>query len=193
MAQSEGRPQAKAVLIGSMAVGKTAMSNRIIDQFFESTYQATVAVGYSVYKATLTGHPVELQLWDTAGMERYTSLGPIYYQNADAAIFVYDLTRAQTAVELDGWVQGFTDAITNPFYGVVVANKIDLAPDEPTAQMEEWAASRRFGFIRTSAKTGENVDVLFEMAVQGAFLIKNTGVFQMAEPAHETPTQRKCC
>jgi len=190
---SAGLPQAKAVLIGSMAVGKTALSNRIIERFFECNYEATVAVGYAVYKSTLTGHPVELQLWDTAGMERYTSLGSIYYQGADAAIFVYDLTRSQTALELDTWHEGFLDAVSTPFYGVVVANKADLAPHEATAQMEEWAANHKFGFIKTSAKTGENVDDLFEMAVQGAFLVKNHRVFEREPPAQEPPGQNSCC
>jgi GTPase SAR1 family protein len=59
--------------------------------------------------------------------------------------------------------------------------------------MEEWAASHKFGFIRTSAKTGENVESLFEMAVQGAFLLKNKRVFQWETLPEEAQKGRTCC
>jgi small GTP-binding protein len=183
---------AKAVLIGSMAVGKTSLSNRFVSRFFDPCYQATVSVGYSVYKSVLTDHPVELQLWDTAGMERYTSLSPIYYRGAQAAIFVYDITNAQSANDLESWYDIFTDAIKTPFYGVVVANKIDLEPQTDTRVMEDWARGHKMGFVRTSAKMGDGVDDLFEMAVQGAFLVKNSGVFERKTPEAEEPPSR-CC
>jgi small GTP-binding protein len=190
----EPLPHAKAVLIGAMNVGKTALSNRACHQLFEGGYQMTIAVGYFVFRATVMGRNVELQLWDTAGMERYSALGPIYYQGADVAIFVYDVTNPDSATDLDTWFQGFTNATSRPYYGIVVANKIDLQPDADSAQMERWAEERKLGFVKTSAKTGENVDALFTMAVQGAFLVRNNRVFEKASATGDKErNEKKCC
>jgi Ras-related protein Rab-5C len=184
-------PYAKAVVVGSMGVGKTALSNCIVSNFFDPSYQATIGVGYSVYPSTLSGHSVSLHLWDTAGMEKYTSLGPIYYRGAHAAIFVFDVTDPQSALDLDGWCQAVADANDKPFYGVVAANKIDLVQMADVDGIERWARGRRFGFVRTSAKTGQNVKELFDMAVQGAFLIKDSQVFlRTIQPETE---KRGCC
>jgi small GTP-binding protein len=182
---------AKAVLIGSMGVGKTALSSYAIFRVFDPIYQATVGVGYATYQTEITGHPVSMDLWDTAGMERYSSLGPIYYRGADAAIFVYDLTNPQTATEIETWYEAFVGAVGNPFYGVVVGNKLDLLPDADTEAMSAWAAEHRLGFLTTSAKTGHHVTALFDMAVQGAFLVKNTDVFERPSPVQAG--DRRCC
>jgi len=39
---------------------------------------------------------VHFDVWDTAGEEKYRSIGKLYYKSANAAIIVYDITRAET-------------------------------------------------------------------------------------------------
>jgi small GTP-binding protein len=146
-------PQAKVILVGSMAVGKTCISNRCISGNFDTGYQATIGVGYGIVHATVNGKDVELQLWDTAGMEQYTPLGPIYYQSADAAIFVYDLTAPETAADLDGWYDNFSKVVHDDWYGIVVGNKLDLCQNVDTRLTEEWAKIHRLSFLTVSAKT----------------------------------------
>jgi Ras-related protein Rab-6A len=48
-------------------------------------------------------------LWDTAGQEKYKSLVPAYLRDANCAIFVVDVTRAETLKNLAGWIQLFRD------------------------------------------------------------------------------------
>ena len=183
--------QAKAVLIGSMAVGKTALSNSAQGHDFQETYQATIATGYYVYHSTVNGKPVALQIWDTAGMEQYKSLGPIYYRGSHAAIFVYDLTRESTAREISMWYENFMQSVQNDFYGILVANKLDLVDSNvSTTMMEAWAEEHGMDFLKTSAKTGTNIEKLFEMVVQGSIRVRNSSIFQEnPEPVAE----KKCC
>jgi 50S ribosomal subunit-associated GTPase HflX len=92
------------------------------------------------------------------------------------------------------WYGHFIQAVDNHFYGIVVANKLDLVPDADVDEMRVWATDHKLGFITTSAKTGENVDVLFEMAVQGAFLAKNNRIFEKhAEPEQPSSGGWQCC
>lgn len=48
---------------------------------------------------------VKLQIWDTAGQERFRSMAPMYYRGAAAALLVYDITRADTFADIEGWIQ----------------------------------------------------------------------------------------
>ena len=184
---------AKSVLIGSMSVGKTALSNSAQGQEFQPNYQATIGTGYYVYKSSVNNNPMELQIWDTAGMERYKSLGPVYYRGADAAIFVYDLTNDVTAKELEEWYQTFRQSVTTPFYGIVVANKTDLVDDSvSTKAMESWADEHELDFIKTSAKTGENVSKLFEMVILGTMQLKNRPAYSVSTNG-QTSSNKGCC
>jgi Ras-related protein Rab-7A len=72
---------------------------------------------------------VTLQIWDTAGQEKFQSLGYAFYRGADCCALVYDLTSAQSFESLDRWKKGFidnagpSDPSTFPF--VCLGNKLD--------------------------------------------------------------------
>ena len=53
--------------------------------------------------------PVKLQIWDTAGEEKYRSLTPMYYKNADAVFLVYDSSSKDTFDSLSRWMKDIED------------------------------------------------------------------------------------
>lgn len=159
----------KTVLVGSMAVGKTALFDRLRDSRFEGVYHCTIGSDYFDRDIKIGDQLVKLQIWDTAGMDRFRALGPVYYRDASAAVFVFDVTRDDTFTDLEEWVASFEATVGCPFFGVVVGNKIDLLSDETTtARMKAWAHSKGFAFALTSAKTGENVEEMFSRVAEGA-------------------------
>lgn len=157
----------KVVIIGSVAVGKTSITNRIQYNQFEEEYQATIGAGYTPYKTSYNGKDVELQIWDTAGMERYKSLGPIYYRDAVAAIIVYDQTDQESANAIKTWYEAFRSTVKTQAVIIIVGNKDDLdnkiVANEP---IKKWAEENGFGFLLTSAKTGSNITELFRELVK---------------------------
>ncbi|KAH0788898.1 small GTP-binding protein [Histomonas meleagridis] len=182
----------KAVLIGPIAVGKTSLSNKIQYNCFSSDYQSTVGAGNYIYQTTINHQQISLNIWDTAGMEQYKALGPIYYRGAHAVILVFDLTRENTAKELKGWLSNFTESIKTEFYGIVVGNKLDLVQDENSEfilSMKEWAKTNNFDFILTSAKRGLNVTKLFDMVAEGASKVSD---FDKSEEI-EQEQKKSCC
>jgi 50S ribosomal subunit-associated GTPase HflX len=80
--------------------------------------------------------------------------------------------------------------VSDPFYGIVVANKVDLVGEAAVGgQMRQWADDHGFDFLITSARTALNVTKLFDMAVTGAAEV--TRGFETAiEPARP---KKDCC
>ncbi|KAH0795395.1 small GTP-binding protein [Histomonas meleagridis] len=187
----------KVVIIGSVAVGKTSLTNLIQYSHFEEEYQATIGAGYIPYRTTFEGQEVELQIWDTAGMERYKSLGPIYYRDAVAAIIVYDQTDQDSADAVSKWYGAFHATVKTPIYVVIVGNKDDLDNKVVSNEtMEEYAKANNFDFFLTSAKTGKNVNELFNSVISHLVQSKNVEPVVTSQKLQQTQNdtnQGGCC
>jgi small GTP-binding protein len=155
----------KICLIGDFGVGKTSLIRRFVDRQFSDQYLSTVGVKISKKQLDLEARSLQLLIWDIEGQTKFKSIAPSYFQGAKGAIIVGDVTRRETLEHVAKHSQDFLSV--NPKSHIVVAlNKADLmdaeefdalaqhfAPDEQTLTLD-WFA--------TSAKTGENVDQIFQ-------------------------------
>ena len=115
---------------------------------------------------------VTLQIWDTAGQEKFQSLGYAFYRGADCCALVYDITNAKSFENLSKWKDGFIenagpdDPKTFPF--VLLGNKIDKEPDRKvdTKKAQQWCKENGdILYYETSAIEGISVNEAFiEMA-----------------------------
>ena len=185
----------KVVIIGSVAVGKTAITNRLQYEHFEEEYQATIGAGYIPYRTTCDGHNIELQIWDTAGMERYKSLGPIYYRDAVACIIVYDQTSPESEEAVPRWLESFRATVKTPAVIAVAANKDDLAEEHPVDNMQYWAKENEYLFFRTSAKSGLNISEMFGAVVRDILKMGNVEATpqKIDTTVPTTEQKKKCC
>ncbi|XP_056107470.1 ras-related protein Rab-7a isoform X5 [Rhinichthys klamathensis goyatoka] len=128
-------PHLKVILIGNSGVGKSSFMTRFVDHRFTKLYRATIGVDFLAKEVTIDKRSVILQLflhqiWDTAGTERFHSLGTALYRGAHCCLLVFDVTSSVSFDALDVWkkeflVQAFpSDATAFPF--IVLGNKIDL-------------------------------------------------------------------
>ena len=99
MMDDEPEPQkCKTILIGDSGVGKTAISARFINQNYDMSSKPTIGVDYTskIMEFEETNEAVQIDIWDTAGNERYNTLNKLFYNNAKIAILVYDITDKKT-------------------------------------------------------------------------------------------------
>jgi len=82
----------KIVFIGDVAVGKTSIMNRIVENKFKDTYEPSIGVDFSTKLVKYKGKSIKLQIWDSAGQERYKGLIPAYIKHAAIVFVVYDIT-----------------------------------------------------------------------------------------------------
>jgi small GTP-binding protein len=154
--------QARVVMLGDSTVGKTSILNRLISSTFSRFESPTIVSNFQIHKEKINNMPVELQIWDTAGQEKFRALGPIYYRNAAGAVLVYDQTSRDTFHHLQQWVDVFRQIAGYRTAVVVAANKADLPNTQVSLEeAEEWASACGFPIQSSSALTGVGVAELF--------------------------------
>uniref|UniRef100_A0A1I8F481 RAB37, member RAS oncogene family n=1 Tax=Macrostomum lignano TaxID=282301 RepID=A0A1I8F481_9PLAT len=147
----------KVMLIGDSGVGKTSFLHQFKDAKFPgSTFITTVGVDYTGLFAP------KLQVWDTAGTERYRSISNAYYRDADAILLFYDITNRQSFNSVRSWLADIKDHASPGVYVMLLGNKSDAdargrcQPPRGQKLAKEDSISC---FMETSAKTGHQVEL----------------------------------
>jgi len=158
--------QKKICMIGSFAVGKTSLVRRFVESIYSETYLTTVGVKVDKKVMQSAGQEVTLVLWDIYGEDELQKMRWSYVRGASGYLLVADVTRRATldkALELEEKVRQEVGVI--PF--VFAVNKCDLAADwDADEALKEHIAVKGWNVVRTSAKTGESVEKVFESLTQ---------------------------
>ncbi|KAH0792600.1 small GTP-binding protein [Histomonas meleagridis] len=165
MLVEDGKITFRVVTIGDSSVGKTCIINRFINNKYDSSQPNTVGAAMESFNDERDGKKIEIQIWDTAGQEKYKSLGTVYYRGAAAVIFVFDLSNIQTFRNLDGWLSAFQQAGSDKAKFFLVGNKCDLISCINQKDIDDWANTHNCRYFSTSAKTGENITELYKTIV----------------------------
>ena len=86
----------KIVIIGDSGVGKTNILVRFCENDFKISYSATIGVDFKIKVINVEGVKIKLQIWDTAGQQRYKNINQTYYKGAIGVILVYSITDLQS-------------------------------------------------------------------------------------------------
>ncbi len=146
----------KVLITGSFAVGKTSLFHRFVYNTFSEKYLTTIGVKVDKRVVNLKGEEVALILWDIAGEISQQKVPKTYFLGASAVIYVFDLSRKQTADNLKSDLK-LIEQILPGCLIKVVGNKKDLVSKEQQLILQR---AYRPDYL-TSAKTGENVEALF--------------------------------
>jgi small GTP-binding protein len=154
---------ARVVVIGDSSVGKTSILNRLVEDTFNEFQLPTIGSNFQLFGEEVDGARVELQIWDTAGQEKFRSLGPIYFRNAVAALAVYDQGSQASFQHLEKWIKDFTDVAGEGATIAIAGNKVDLVDSCEVVykDAEMWANEQKYLIGQTSALTGYGVRSLF--------------------------------
>ncbi|KAI5991646.1 GTP-binding protein ypt5 [Pisolithus albus] len=118
--------QVKLVLLGEAAVGKSSLVLRFVNNEFQPNKEPTIGAAFLTQKCRLEDRVLRYEIWDTAGQERFHSLAPMYYRNAQAAVVVYDVTKATSLEKAKSWVKELQRQANPNIVIALAGNKIDL-------------------------------------------------------------------
>ena len=90
-----------------LKVGKSSLIRAFVDHKFSDVCDPTVGVDFfaRIVDINRDGIRIKLQIWDTAGQEKFRSITKSYYRNSVGVIFVYDITNQSTFSHLQDWVE----------------------------------------------------------------------------------------
>ncbi|KAG8945338.1 hypothetical protein FRC04_000873 [Tulasnella sp. 424] len=185
--RAEFVPTIKLILVGESSVGKTALLSRFLqgDEFDVNDLSATVGPTFKLKDFTVRGRKVKLELWDTAGMERFRSLTRSHYRGALGAVLVYDASNPWSLSEMENW-NGELQTFASESATIVVANKIDQVTGPVQSDGQDFARNIGALYAETSASSGNGVNQVFEDLVL-EILLNNSTVFEEQRRTHEYP------
>ena len=155
----------KLILIGSSGVGKTSILQRYIQKIFNDDYTCTIGVDFFMKSMKIDDKLIKLQLWDTAGTEKFKSITTGYYRGANAAFIVFDLTSRKSFESVSEWIENYYK-FSNPDYErhvILIGNKSDLKNERIITEdeIDDFVKLNKIKYFETSAKNGENIDDTF--------------------------------
>ena len=166
MSISLGDDGIKITLLGDAGVGKTCIISRYVDDTFLDNNEPTIGANYSEKTIRKGNNDVQLNIWDTAGQEKYHSLGKHFYKDSYIVILVYDITNQDSLDNLKyTWYPDLQKYGEKYTILAVVGNKCDLYEKDhlaDEAKAKAFAKEIKATFMLTSAKTGDGIEKLFE-------------------------------
>jgi len=153
----------KIIVIGDIAVGKTSLIRRYIDNTFSDDYKASISCENKNKKVDIDGETVaDMQIWDTAGEEKFMSITRQYYTNSHGALVIYDLTNKDSFIKMSKWIKDLKDNAPENITIMIVGNKSDLTNKKVNLENELKNYKEKYEHFEVSAKTGTNVSLAFE-------------------------------
>jgi small GTP-binding protein len=169
MSSQKKPPSCKVVLVGDSGVGKTCIISRYISGAFNQNSPSTNGASYASKLISFEElkKTISLDIWDTAGQEKYKSLTKFFYKDAAVAILVYDVTNKNSFESMKNfWYGQIQDFGSKNIILGVAGNKCDMYEKEEVNENEgkEFAESIGAFFEITSAKNNTGINELFETA-----------------------------
>lgn len=154
-------------------MGKTCLVERFINHKVPSNITPTL--GHEFFQKIIvseSGYEMAVQIWDTAGQEKYKALSTSHYKGAHGAILVFDLTRDLTFRNTVNWLSEFKMHASPNAKVTLVGNKLDLVEMNSQSRCIEkksvltMAQINKINYIETSAAVDKNVTQAFNSLIQ---------------------------
>ncbi|XP_048875179.1 ras-related protein Rab-35-like [Brienomyrus brachyistius] len=193
----------KLLIIGDSGVGKSSLLLRFADNTFSGSYITTIGVDFKIRTVEINGEKVKLQIWDTAGQERFRTITSTYYRGTHGVIVVYDVTSAESFVNVKRWLHEINQNCDN-VCRILVGNK----NDDPNSKVVETNDAQKFAeqmgirLFETSAKENINVEDMFNCITELVLRARKEALAKQHQQQHENDVvklgksgkkKKKCC
>ena len=188
----------KILIVGDSSVGKTNFMTRFIENKFSEGYMTTSGIDLQTTDIQIKNKKIRIQLWDTAGQEKYKSITKNLFLKVMGAIIIYDITSEKSYINCKMWVQMIKEECGSHMKIIIVGNKSDLNDQRKIDEEEvmNYAKEQNTQYIETSCKTGENirkaVSILCEKIMENKEMTDDSS-FMLDNSAFLPQKKRKCC
>ena len=155
----------KIIFTGDSGVGKTSIINSIMGQKFSEEYEPSIGVDFFSKTVRYKGRLMKLQIWDSAGQEKFRSLIPNYIRGSSLVFLIFDITKKESFEHLNEWITFITNIEKTNI--VIVGNKIDLKGNRVITkeEAEKYCKEKNYDYFEVSAKEGTNINNLLYTSI----------------------------
>jgi small GTP-binding protein len=162
----------KIIIIGDSGTGKTSILKRYVKRTFDEDYKLTIGVDFMMKTIILDNNLIKLQIWDTAGLEKFKHVTHSYYRGAHAALICFDLTSRISFDSLNKWIKDYSNYQSDKRVYIIIGNKSDLIDEREVSEDEvlNFVKMNNSIYFETSAKKGNNIEEVFDYLVKLLFV-----------------------
>ena len=188
----------KLLIVGDSSVGKTNFIYRFIENRFNENYMTTTGIDLKTMNIEIKNKKIRVQLWDTAGQEKYRAITKNLFLKVQGTLVVYDITNQDSFVNLKSWVKSIRDECGRQMQILLIGNKSDLDEKREISKDEAlaYAKEEKVDYLETSSKTGENIQKAIQILCEK--VLDNTDFdadhsFTLEQSSFSKEKKRKCC
>ena len=196
--ESEFEYTIKLLILGDSNVGKTNFIYRFIENKFSQNYMATTGIDLKTSNIELNGKKIRVQLWDTAGQEKYRAITKNLFLKVQGFLALYDITNEDSFVNLKSWVKLIKEECGNHMPILIVGNKSDLykmRAVEKNAAIA-YAKEEKVEYIESSSKSGDNINEAISLIAEKVLESSEFGndcSFTLDTTSLTGKNKHKCC
>ena len=154
--------------MGDAGVGKSSIILRYTKNEFNASMVSSIGVDFKTKDIIVDNKKVKLQLWDTAGHERFRTITTSYYRGAHGIATVFDLTDRQTFEHVEKWLEEINKYAKENVMRFLIGNKSDLVDKRQVSYEEVRILANKLNiyYVETSAKNNINITDFFRIATK---------------------------
>lgn len=206
----------RCIVVGDSGVGKTSLCKDFCEGRCSSVHEETIGIEFYSKVVTLdtssrksldaqqyTKQKVKIQIWDTAGMERFKPIIRAYYRGVSLAFIVYDCTLRDSFRHVKDWLADVRQMCDENVIIMLVHNKSDLhlRSQVDPSEGKTFSDANDLLFCETSARNNIGVDLCFRNATRALSDRFNNGIelprqfepLLLSEPLSKSDRLCNCC
>jgi small GTP-binding protein len=196
----------KILTLGDSGVGKTSIIQKFVNDKFNQNMLSTIGVDFQSKEIIINNTKIKLKIWDTTGQERFKTLTSQYYNGADGALLIFDVTSKLSFERINFWINELKEKKKlNELGLLLIGNKIDLNEKRNVKkeEAEEFAKEYNINYYETSALQNINIkNIINDIAQQCLNKIQKNDEFYFQNSLNEKKMiidnisnnkKKKCC
>ncbi|XP_027210004.2 ras-related protein Rab-8B isoform X1 [Penaeus vannamei] len=185
----------KVLLLGDANVGKTALLVKFASEApTDHAFISTIGVDFKIRILQVCGRKVKLQMWDTAGQEKFHNVTSAFYRGASGILVVYDVASEKSYENIQKWLADVGKNCADNTVTMILGNNCHLKGDERQVSWErakEMADKAGVQFMEVSAKTGQNTEEALNI-LSKSMLAKEPNIIVTSKETSSNTRENRC-
>ncbi|CAG9331100.1 unnamed protein product [Blepharisma stoltei] len=183
----------KIIIVGDSGVGKSSLIRRYMKKEFSEKTATTIGVWNYTKIVEIENKNIMLNIWDTAGQEKFKCLIPTFFRGSHAAILVYDITNQKSFNSIFYWIDKIHEHATSNVVFMMIGNKSDMETERKVPQElgQSKARDNKMLFLETSCLNSTNVERAFEEVTNQLLVVNGNQRIEEVKTSELIPSAKK--